>query len=125
MARRLQFMYTDVASVPPHIKAGKALPLAVDHKTSLLPGVGSFAEAGLQFDAPTSFSVMAPTGTPQPILRRLADEVQKALTILGPKLEQQALVPVHDTPDEFATSLKAERASWAEFVKRKGITMDQ
>src|SRR5947209_6118242 len=66
---RLQFMYTDVASVLPHIKAGMALPLAVDHETSLLPGVGTFAEAGLQFDAPTSFSVMAPAGTPPPILR--------------------------------------------------------
>jgi tripartite-type tricarboxylate transporter receptor subunit TctC len=126
IAGRLQFMYTDLASVLPFLKAGKVLPLAVDRKTSLLPGVPTFADAGwTKFDAPTSFSVMAPAGVPKPVVQRLSVEVGKALKTLAPRLEQQALVPVYDTPDDFAASLKAERSSWADFIRRNGITADQ
>ena len=123
---RLQFMYTDLASVMPYIKAGKVVPLAVDRKTSLLPRVPIFAEAGLaNFEAPTSFSVMAPVGTPKPVLQRMSAEIAKALNALSLRLEQQALVPIYDTPEQFASSLKAERASWGNFIKQQGITADQ
>jgi tripartite-type tricarboxylate transporter receptor subunit TctC len=123
---RIQFMYTDVASALPHIKAGKLNALVVDRKTSLLPGTPTFADAGWsKFDSPISFSVMAPAGVPPPILQRFAAEVTKALKELAPKLEQQGLVPVLDTPAEFAASLAKERADWAAFIKRNGITADQ
>ena len=123
---RIQFMYTDVASALPHIKAGKLNVLVVDRKTSLLAGTPTFGDAGWsKFESPTSFSVMAPAGVPQPILQRFAAEVAKALKELAPKLEQQGLVPVLDTPAEFAASLKKERADWAAFIKRNGITADQ
>ena len=81
-------------------------------------GGGSVAK----FDAPTSFSVMAPAGVPKPIVQRLAAEVGKALKAVEPRLEQLALIPVYDTPEQFADSLRAERAKWSEFIKRKGIT---
>ena len=123
---RIQFMYTDVASALPHIKAGKLNVLVVDRKTSLLPGTPTFGDAGWpKFESPTSFSVMAPAGVPQPILQRFAAEVANALKELAPRLEQQGLVPVLDTPAEFAASLKKERADWAAFIKRNGITADQ
>jgi tripartite-type tricarboxylate transporter receptor subunit TctC len=123
---RIQFMYTDVASALPHIKAGKLNVLVVDRKTSLLPGTPTFSDAGWsKFESPTSFSVMAPKGVPQPILQQFAAEVAKALKELAPRLEQQGLVPVLDTPAEFAESLKKERADWAAFIKRNGITADQ
>jgi tripartite-type tricarboxylate transporter receptor subunit TctC len=78
-----------------------------------------------KFDAPISFSVLAPAGTPQPILARMADEVKKALTAIAPRLEQQAYVPVFDTPAEFAASLERERAMWQGFIQRNGITGEQ
>ena len=123
---RLQFMYTDVASVLPHVQSGKVVPLAVDGKTALLPQVPTFAEAGWpKFEAPISFSVMAPAGVARPIVQRLSSEVATALKALAPRLEQQGLVPVYDTPEQFSASLKAERASWSEFIQRQGITADQ
>ena len=123
---RLQFMYTDLASAPPHVQSGKVIALAVDHKSALLPQVGTFADAGLgSFDAPTSFSVMAGAGVPKPIVDKLAAEIAKALKTIAPRLErQQALEPVYDTPEQFAESLRAERAMWREFIQRKGITAD-
>lgn len=122
---RLQFMYTDLASVLPHITSGKVVPLAVDRKSPLLPNVPTFAQAGLpDFQAPTSFSVMAPAGVNKLIVQRFALEVGKALKVIAPRLEQLALEPVYDTPEQFSDSLKAERASWSEFIKKKGITAE-
>ena len=123
---RIQFMYTDLASALSYVNAGKAQVLAADRRTPLLPGTPTFAEAGWAgLDAPTSFSVMAPANVPQPILDRLAAEAGKALRALTPRLEAQALVPVFDTPQEFAESLKKERAHWGAFIQRNNITADQ
>jgi len=68
---------------------------------------------------------MAPTGVPPAILQQMAAEVGKALKALAPRLEQQALVPVYDTPAEFAADLAKERAMWAAFITRNNITPDQ
>ena len=122
---RLQFMYTDLASVGPFIESGKVNVLAVDRPTPLLPGVPTFRESGLVFDAPTSFSVMAPAGVPPLILQRAAEQVAASLKVLAPRLEQQGLVPVYDTPIRFADDLARERAVWADFIRRNKITADQ
>ena len=126
LAGRLQFMYTDLASAIQYVSAGRLKALAVDRKTPLLPGIPTFAEAGWPtIDSPTSFSVMAPSGVSLAVLRKMAAEVAKALKTLAPRLEQQALVPVFDTPAEFAADLARERARWASFVKRNRITAEQ
>jgi tripartite-type tricarboxylate transporter receptor subunit TctC len=118
---RLQFMYTDLASVLPFIQSGKVDVLAVDRPSPLLPGVPTFAESGLPFDAPTSFMVMAPAGIAPALQQRIAGQVVAALKTLAPRLEQQALVPVYDTPARFASDLREERARWAGFIQRNHI----
>jgi tripartite-type tricarboxylate transporter receptor subunit TctC len=126
LAGRLQFMYTDLATALPYVSSGRLTALATDRKTPLLPGIATFAEAGWPgIDSPTSFSVMAPSGTPPAVVQRMAAEVAKALKMLSPRLEQQGLVPVFDSPAEFAADLAKERAGWASFIKRNGITADQ
>ena len=120
---QIQFMFPDVASAISHIKAGKLRAIAVTQSTPLLPGVPTFAQAGYPLDVFTSFSVVAPAGTPQPVLGRLAAEISKAMRSgpIAEKLEAQALVPVFDTPAEFAASLKKERDGWAAFIRRNHI----
>jgi tripartite-type tricarboxylate transporter receptor subunit TctC len=120
---QIQFMLPDVASAIGHIRAGKLRALAVTQATPLLPGVPTLAQAGFPIDVFTSFSVVAPAGTPEPVLARLGAEIARAMRS-GPvaeKLEAQALVPVFDTPAEFAASLKKERDGWAEFIRRNNI----
>ncbi len=126
LAGRLQFLYTDVASAIQYVNAGRIKAIAVDRKTPLLPSVPTFAEAGWPtIDAPTSFIVMAPSGVAPGVLQKMSAELATALRTLMPRLEQQALVPVFDTPAEFAADLTRERAHWASFIKRNGITADQ
>lgn len=125
---QLKFMFPDVASVLGHIKSGKAVPLAVTERTELLPGVPTFAEAGLPgVDATSSFSVVAPTGTPAAIVQRMSVEIVKAMKspALAEKLQAQVLNPVFDTPEQFAVSLKKERDGWAAFIKRNGIVLEE
>ena len=124
---RLQFMLTDLASVRQHIDAGKLLALAITDKNALLPAVPSFAEAGVpNYKAFTSFSVMVPAKVPPALVKRIADEVARAMRqpATAQRLEQQALLPVFDTPDQFAASLKDEQQTWAAFIKQQGITGD-
>ena len=72
----------------------------------------------------TSFSVAVPAGTPDAIVRRLSAEIAKAMKspALADKLEPQGLVPVFDTPEQAAASLKQEREGWAVFIQRNGLT---
>jgi len=124
---RLQFMLADLASVRPYIDSGKLQALSITDKSKLLPSVPTFAEAGFpNIKAFTSFSVMLPAKTPPALIKRIADEIQKAMKnpATVQRLEQQALIPVYDTPEQFAKSLKAEHADWGNFIKAKNIKPD-
>jgi len=123
----IKFMFPDVASVLPHIRSGKVVALAVNQRTALLPGVPTLAEAGFPIEVFTSFSVVAPAGTPRPIVQRMNSEIAKAMKspALGEKLQAQALVPVFDTPEEFSADLKKERDGWAAFIRRNGIVQEE
>ena len=127
LAGRLQFMLTDLASVRPHIDAGKLVALSITDKSALLPAVPSFAEAGFAgIKAFTSFSVLVPAKVPQPVVRRIAAEVAKAMKTpaVAERLAQQALLPVFDTPEQFAASLKDEQQNWATFIRAQNIQPD-
>jgi tripartite-type tricarboxylate transporter receptor subunit TctC len=123
----IKFMFPDVASVLPHIRSGKVVVLAVNQRTPLLPGVPTLAEAGFPIEVFTSFSVVAPAGTPRAIVQRMSSEIGKAMKspALGEKLQAQALVPVFDTPEEFTADLKKERDGWAAFIRRNGIVQEE
>ncbi|MFY9511129.1 MAG: tripartite tricarboxylate transporter substrate-binding protein [Rubrivivax sp.] len=124
---RLQFMLTDLASVRPHIDAGKLLALAITDKSALLPSVPTLAEAGVPgFKAFTAFSVMAPAKVPAALVARIATEVARAMKqpATAARLEQAALLPVFDTPESFAAALKAEQATWAAFIRQHNIQPD-
>ena len=125
IAGRIKFIFTDLATVQQHIAAGKVAALAVNQRTALLPNVPSIAEAGWPKVAIfTSFSVLAPAGTAAEVVQKLAAHIAAAMKspAVAEKLTAQALVPVFDTPEQFAASLTQERAQWNAFVQRNNIT---
>jgi tripartite-type tricarboxylate transporter receptor subunit TctC len=126
LSGRLQFMWTDLASIEQHIKAGKVLALAINQKSPLLPNVPTLAESGIKADAWTSFSVMVPAKTPAAIVKRLSTEVNKAFDnpVVQQRLAQVALNPVHDTPEKFAIEMRKERQHWGDFIKKNNIQPD-
>jgi tripartite-type tricarboxylate transporter receptor subunit TctC len=123
----IKFMFPDVASVLPYLRSGKVVALAVNQRTPLLPGVPTLAEAGFPVEVFTSFSVVAPAGTPAAVVHRMSAEIARAMKspALSEKLQAQALVPVFDTPEQFAADLKKERDGWAAFIRRNGIVQEE
>ena len=123
---QVQFMFPDVASAISHIRAGKLRAIAVTQATTLLPGVPTLAEASFPLDVFVSFSVVGPAGVPAPVVQRMSAEIAAAMRskAIADKLAQQMLVPVFDTPAEFAASLKKERDGWAQFIRRNKIQPD-
>ncbi|MBW8907016.1 MAG: tripartite tricarboxylate transporter substrate binding protein [Betaproteobacteria bacterium] len=126
LAGQIDFLLPDVAIAGPHIKSGRIVALAVTHRTPQLPDVPAIADAGFAgFTMPSNFSIVAPTGTPRPIVERLNAEINKAMrTTLAAKLESHAFIPQFHSPDEFAAALARDRAFWAQFIRRAGIEPD-
>ncbi len=125
---QVTFVLTDLPAAINHIRAGKLLPLAVMPKTALLPSTPSFAEAGYAgAEVSAAFAVVAPAGTPAAVMQRLSMQLMKAMKApaLAARLDELGLIPIFDTPEEAAVRLRNERAMWAAFVKRTGMTVDQ
>jgi tripartite-type tricarboxylate transporter receptor subunit TctC len=82
LAGRVSMMFSPASAVIPHVKAGKlkALASAARRRPSIAPDLPTMAEAGVpDFDASIWFGLMAPIGTPQPIIDKLAAAVNEAL----------------------------------------------
>jgi tripartite-type tricarboxylate transporter receptor subunit TctC len=120
-------MVSDIPVMLTHIRSGRVLALVVTERTPQLPGTPTLAAAGYpKIEASASFMVVAPTGTPHAIIQRLNTEIARAMKSpsIRERLEGQGFIPVFDTPDEFAASLKRERAGWAEVIRRNNIVAD-
>ena len=127
LAGRIGFMFTDLATVQQHIAAGKVLALALNERSALLPGVPSIGEAGWpKVEMWTSFSALAPAGTPITVVNRINAQIGMAMKTpaVAERLRAQALVPVFDSPEQFGASLKQERERWNGFVRRNNISAE-
>jgi len=113
----------------PHIKSGKVRAIAVGTPQPLpsLPGVGTVAEQGYKgFESTQWYGLMAPAKTPQPVIKRLADEAAKATKAPAVKERFAAddAVAFGSTPAEFAAFIKAEQARWSEVVRKAKLKAD-
>ena len=123
----IAFMVTDISTAKPFVQSRKVVPLAASHRSSHLPGTPTYAEAGYpSVDAVPSYSVVAPVGTPQAIVQRMSVEIVGLMKTpaFRERLDAQALLPVFDTPDEFAAVLKKERARYADVIRRNKIVAE-
>jgi tripartite-type tricarboxylate transporter receptor subunit TctC len=121
------FMVTDISTALAHIRARKVVPLAASHRSPHIRGTPTYAEAGYPgVDAYPSYSVVAPTGTPPAIVQRLSAEIVALMKTpaFRERLDARAMVPVFDTPDEFALILKKERAKYAALIRRNNIVAE-
>ena len=112
----------------PQVKAGalRALAVASEKRAPAAPNIPTMQEAGLPgFVVPAWKGLMAPAGTPRPIIDRLNAAMVKILA--KPEVRKQMLDlgadPVGNTPEEFATMIKAQTVKWAALVKSTGTTL--
>jgi tripartite-type tricarboxylate transporter receptor subunit TctC len=121
--------FDTITPVLPHIQAGKLRPLAVTtaKRSAALPDVPTLAESGLAgFDIGTWFGVLAPAGTPKPVLTRLSDEMMKVIRSpdFQKRMAEIGADPVGNTPEQMASQIKNDTEKFARLVKDAKVTID-
>jgi tripartite-type tricarboxylate transporter receptor subunit TctC len=125
---QIKFMLADMGTAIPHIRSGKLVALAATYSTRMLPGVPTMAELGYpDSDVSAVFSVVAPAATPRGIVEHMNAAINSVMKTpwLASKLEEAVFIPVFETPEQFAETLRRDRAKWAAIVKRLGIRVEQ
>jgi tripartite-type tricarboxylate transporter receptor subunit TctC len=116
-----------VAAMVPNIRDHRLRALAVtgDARSPSLPDVPTFAESGFPgFSAYVWSGLVAPKGTPRPIIDELNEELRKAVrsSTVQTFLTAQSLEAITDTPDEFKVFFDGERRHWTAVIKAAGVT---
>ena len=125
-------MFDNLASAAANIRAGKLRAFAVTTaaRSPSFPELPTMAEAGGRqlagFDVTTWFGVMAPAGTPAPVVARLNEEFRKALLTpeMRERLKAMGAEPSPTTPEQFAAFIRAELAKYEKVVKFSGARVD-
>jgi tripartite-type tricarboxylate transporter receptor subunit TctC len=126
---QVQLMFDNLPSALALIKSGKLRALAVTSTTraAAIPDVPTVIESGVAgFEASSWFGVLAPAGTPSPIIAKLNAEIDKWLSSSDAKekLVGQGANAAGGSPDDFSKHIAAETAKWAKVVKASGAQVD-
>jgi tripartite-type tricarboxylate transporter receptor subunit TctC len=127
LAGQIDGVVDNPPTVISHIQDGRLRPLAVaaTKRLALLPDLPSAGEAGLPgYEASSWFGIVAPAGTPAPIVGRLHQKVVRALATpaMQARFAKLGARLVGNTPDQFAAQIRAERASWGDVIRDARIT---
>lgn len=128
LAGQVQLMFANTLSVLPMVKSGRLRAIAISSakRSAATPDIPTVAESGVPgFEAVTWFGMLAPTGTPQPIIERLNAEITKAVMSreVHDRLIAQGADPITMTVPQFTAFFHAELAKWAKTVKAAGVTI--
>lgn len=112
--------------VLPQVRDGKLRALATTgtSRLAVLPDVPTVAELGYRgFEATAWYGLLAPAGTPSPIVTRLHQVAVQALQSaeVRQKLEAAGNELIGNSPEEFAAYIKSEKAKWSDLVTAAGI----
>ena len=128
LAGEVDFNIDNLAAAAPNIKAGKLKALAVTSLAAspMLPGVPPLSSSFKGFAIDTWWGLVAPAGTPGPVIARLNKAFTDALRAPETKTRFEALMaePVPTTPEQFDTFMAAERAKYQQVVKASGAKVD-
>jgi tripartite-type tricarboxylate transporter receptor subunit TctC len=127
MGGRVTFMFYPAVGIADQVAAKRLKVLAVGTAAPHpdFPGVPTMADAGLPgFEATAPWvGMLAPAGTPAPIVSRLSEEMRKSIARpeTRERMKQLGAIAVGDTPAEYAAFLKKDYERWAQVIKASGV----
>jgi tripartite-type tricarboxylate transporter receptor subunit TctC len=129
LSGRIHLVVIGIPAAAPHVRAGRLRALAVitRERAAALPEVPTAAEAGLKdFEVTTWYGVLAPAGTPRPIIARLNGELVKIMNApdMKAKLAASGTDALTSSPEEFAAYLRQEIAKWGDVVRKAKLKAD-
>jgi tripartite-type tricarboxylate transporter receptor subunit TctC len=118
--------------IPPaygNIQAGtlRAIAVTSPQRTGVLPDVPTAAESGLPgFEAVLRYGLLAPAGTPKPIIDRLNGELRNIVRSedVRKRIASDGGDPMTSTPEEYAADIDREEAKWAALVRRLNLKVE-
>ncbi|MDQ8729332.1 tripartite tricarboxylate transporter substrate binding protein [Bradyrhizobium sp. LHD-71] len=126
IAGHLPMSFGTVAQALPQYKAGvlKALAVSSDQRYPSIPEVPTFKEQGFDVVTTEWYGLLAPAGTPQPIIDKLNAEMARIVKApdLGERLT--AIELVHSTPAELGSFIKSETDRWAPLIKSLKLSIE-
>ena len=126
LSGEVSLQFSTPASTMQYIRNGKVRALGVTglKRISAMPEVPTIAESALPgYEATQWFGLLAPAGTPRPIIDRLYQESLRAIRMQDTRerFAVEALEPVGSAPDEFAGYIASEMNKWGKVIKAAGI----
>jgi tripartite-type tricarboxylate transporter receptor subunit TctC len=126
---QVQMMFDAITTMAGQARAGKVHALGTTGKarSSVMPEVPTISEAGVPgYEATIWLGLMAPAGTPRPVLEKLNGEVNKIIN--APDVKEtwgkQGAVPMGMPVDEFGKFLREDIEKWSKLVKATGMKVD-
>jgi tripartite-type tricarboxylate transporter receptor subunit TctC len=122
--------FTPIPAAIGQVKAGELRALAVTaaKRSELAPDIPTASEAGLPgLEAALRYGLVAPAGTPRPIIERLNKELNAALatTTVRNQLATEGAEPLPGTPEDYAADIDREEAKWSKVVRESGAKVEQ
>jgi tripartite-type tricarboxylate transporter receptor subunit TctC len=120
----VQIYFSSLPSAVAIAKEGKVRPLAVTgpKRSPVFPDLPTVAETMPGFEAVLHYGIVAPAGTPKPIIEKLNAALREA--VLAPETRKRMAAdgtePLASTPEEYAADIDKEEKKWSEIVKRSG-----
>ncbi|HEY3075363.1 MAG TPA: tripartite tricarboxylate transporter substrate binding protein [Burkholderiales bacterium] len=126
---QVQMMFDAITTMAGQARAGKVKALGTTgrSRSSVMPEAPTIAEAGVPgYEATIWLGLMAPTGTPRPVLEKLNAEVNKIINAPDVKetWAKQGAVPMGMPVEEFGKFLREDIAKWSKLVKATGMKVD-
>lgn len=126
LAGRTHAFFTTVPAMMQHVKAGSVSLLAVtgDKRSLLFPDVPTVAESGVPgYNIITWWGVLAPAGTPEPVIAKLNKAVNEVASAepMKSRLVGEGAVPFTGTPADFGATLSKELVMWKEIAKTANL----
>jgi tripartite-type tricarboxylate transporter receptor subunit TctC len=126
---QVQMMFDAITTMAAQARAGKVRALGTTgrQRSTVMPEVPTISEAGVAgYEATIWLGLMAPAGTPRPVVEKLNTEVNKIIN--SPEVKdtwaKQGAVPMGMSIDEFDKFLRADIVKWAKVVKLSGAKQD-
>jgi tripartite-type tricarboxylate transporter receptor subunit TctC len=123
---QVDIMFDAISTIVAQVHAGKLKALGTSGKTRspVTPDIPTIAEGGVPgYEATIWLGLMAPAGTPKPIVEQLSSAVNKVIN--SPEVKgnwaKQGAVPMGMTPEQFDKFIRADIQKWAKLVKETGM----
>ena len=123
LAGHLPLQFATVAQALPQYKAGqlRALGISSEKRYPSVPEIPTFKEQGIDLVANEWYGLLAPAGTPKPILEKLNAEMKRVMALPGMGDRLAAIELMSTSPEELSAHIRTETERWGAVIRKLGL----